>query len=412
MKRFLVLACAVAAFRVAAWGASITLVAPEDGATYDLHSPCVKEFLANFEKRGVKPPRPELTKEEIEARDKQNAAYEAWVQAGRDKATKVKPWQDRFNFYMNNDWTAELMKRAEQEEREYKPFQWTSDDALTSVVVEFSETPDFANPIVERIVSDKPVSAMRPAFLKLGKTYHWRVSATDADGAKSVSDVRSFTTTDTPPRMIGAPSWNMRDLGGGVNAEGVRVRQGMLYRGQASWARASRETLEELYVDKLGVRSELDLRNEEEFLTRCRQWGETDLATLGIRHVFFPIIPYHMYYQPNLPELRKIFTFLADAENYPVYINCAVGSDRTGTLAFLISGVIGRDERYFYDDYELPSFNVNLPRYRYSRKAVELFETFAPEDGATVPERVVEYLLKIGVKQEEIDSIRNIMLEK
>jgi hypothetical protein len=92
-----------------------------------------------------------------------------------------------------------------------------------------------------------------------------------------------------------------------------------------------------------------------------------------------------MYYQPNLPELRKIFTFLADAENYPVYINCAVGSDRTGTLAFLISGVIGRDERYFYDDYELPSFNVNLPRYRYSRKAVELFETFAPEDGATVP---------------------------
>ena len=44
--------------------ASISLVAPDDGATYDTHSPCVKEFYANFEKRGVKPPRPELTEDE------------------------------------------------------------------------------------------------------------------------------------------------------------------------------------------------------------------------------------------------------------------------------------------------------------------------------------------------------------
>ena len=44
--------------------ASISLVAPDDGATYDTHSPCVKEFYANFEKRGVRPPRPELTDDE------------------------------------------------------------------------------------------------------------------------------------------------------------------------------------------------------------------------------------------------------------------------------------------------------------------------------------------------------------
>ena len=28
--------------------ASITLATPENGATYDTHSPCVKEFLENF----------------------------------------------------------------------------------------------------------------------------------------------------------------------------------------------------------------------------------------------------------------------------------------------------------------------------------------------------------------------------
>ena len=412
MTRRFFLAIAVSALCAVAQGASVQLVAPEDGATYDLHSPCVKEFLANFDKRGEKPPRPPLTEEEIKTRDRQNADYEAWVQAGRDKATKKKPWQDRFNFYMNNAWSAELMARAEQEEKVYKPCQWKSDGPFTNAVVEFSETADFANPIIETIVSDKPVTAMRPGFLKLGRKYFWRVTVTDDSGAKSVSDVRSFKTSEIPPRMIGVPSLNMRDMGGGVNADGIRVRQGLLYRGQASAARASREALHDLYVRKLGIRTELDLRGEEEFRERCRQWGETDLATLGIRHVFHPIIPYHVHYPPNLPEFRKIFTFLADAENYPLYFNCAVGSDRTGTIAFLLDGVIGREDRYFYDNYELPSFNPNLPRYRYCRKGSELFTTFAPKDGGTIRESVVQYLLGIGVTQAEIDSIRKIMVEK
>jgi hypothetical protein len=146
----------------------------------------------------VKPPRPELTKEEIEARDKQNAAYEAWVQAGRDKATKVKPWQDRFNFYMNNDWTAELMSARNRRSASTSRSNGRRTTRSRASWSSSRRRRISQNPIVERIVSNKPVSAMRPAFLKLGKTYHWRVSATDADGAKSVSDVRSFTTTDTP----------------------------------------------------------------------------------------------------------------------------------------------------------------------------------------------------------------------
>ena len=86
--------------------------------------------------------------------------------------------------------------------------------------------------------------------------------------------------------------------------------------------------------------------------------------------------------------------------------------DRTGTIAFLLDGVIGREDRYFYDNYELPSFNVNLPRYRYCRKGSELFGYFAPKDGGTIRESVVQYLLGIGVTQAEIDSIRKIMVEK
>lgn len=382
--------------------AAITLSAPENGAVYDLHSPCVKEFLANSDKRGVRPERPALTADEIKTRDAMNAKYEAWVAAGRKKEDKCKKWEDRFNFYMNNPWSDALMKRAAEEEKTYRPFSWKSDSKCDSYVIEFSEDEVFTKPVVEHSKS----AALRPGYLKLGTKYFWRVKSGD-----ETSDVRSFTTTDIPPRMICTPSTNMRDMGGGKNAAGVRVRQGLLFRGQASACKATAAELKEFYVEKLGIRSELDLRGHEEFMNRCKQWGESDLEAIGIKHVFHPIIPYHMHYPPNLPEFRKIFTFLADKANYPIYFHCAVGSDRTGTIAFLLDGIIGRENQYFYDNYELPSFNPNLPRYRYCRKATEIFDTFGGE-GVQMREKVIPYLLGIGVKQEEIDAIRDIMLEK
>ena len=381
--------------------AVLTLATPENNAVYDLHSPCVKEFLANGAKRGEKPARPPLTTDEIRKRDEANAKYEAWVAAGRNKAEKCKPWTDRFNYYMHNPWSEQLMKRAADEEKNYRPFTWRCDAKDVLFKVEFSEDAAFSRPIVERTRKQ----SLRPAYLKLATRYYWRVK-----GNGEISDVRTFTTSEVPPRMIGVPSMNMRDMGGGCNVQGRRVRQGLLYRGQASAARATPDELRSLYIDKLAIRSELDLRSREEFLKRCREWGETDLASIGIRHEFHPIIPYHMHYPANLPELRKIFTFLADKANYPVYFHCAVGSDRTGTLAFLLDGVIGREDGYFYDNYELPSFNANLPRYRYCRKGAEIFRTFGG-DGAPMRERVIAYLLQIGVRQNEIDAIRGIMLD-
>ena len=399
-------------FYIAAGAATIHLEAPEDGAVYDLHSPCVKEFLEHFEERGVKPPRPKLSEEEIAQSNRQHTAYLKWREAGSPKDKRVKDWEDRFNFYMDNAWTRPLMKRAYEEEKTYRPFHWTVDGLVTNVFIEFSKTPDFQNALSEKVTIDKNRSRTdhRPGYLFLGTRYHWRVRGTDAEGNEVVSDVRTFTTSDTPPRIIGKPSENMRDLGGGVNADGVRVRQGLLYRGQAPWAKASESWLRSFYVNRLGIKTQLDLRGRDEFEKRSKQWGETDLETVGIHHEFHTIIPYHVNHPDVYTKLPAIFAVLADEKNYPVYFNCAVGSDRTGTLAFLLDGVIGREDRYFYDDYELPSFNENLKRYRYCRKGSELFNTFAKGD-KPIRENVVAYLLKRGVTQEQIDAIRKVMLE-
>ena len=61
------------------------LSAPDDGALYDLHSPCVKEFLEHCEERGEKPPRPPITQEELAQSNRQYVAYQKWRAAGSPK---------------------------------------------------------------------------------------------------------------------------------------------------------------------------------------------------------------------------------------------------------------------------------------------------------------------------------------
>ena len=395
---------------LSAWmlqAASISLVAPDDGATYDTHSPCVKEFYANFEKRGVKPPRPELTEDE----KKQKAEAEA----------KGGKWHDRYDYYMFNDYTKDLNDRNSKEEKEWKPFTWKADFNLDKFTVEFSETEDFAKPIVEA-AERKWDRSIRPKFLKLGTKYFWRVKAKDEGGKEIVSDVRSFTTADVPPRMIGMPSWNTRDLGGGVNADGVKVRQGLLYRSPAPACKKDEAYYRDFYLDKLGIVMELDTRGTNEVNELRAKWGEGNLDNI-VKHVYVSTEDYHLYHKRTYECMPKIFAYLADKKNYPIITHCSAGSDRTGTLCVLIDGVLGRDDRYIYDDYESPSFSPWHPRFRYGRKPGGMFAALDPPyprhekegpklTGRNIRENAVQFLLSIGVPQEHIDAFREIMLEK
>ena len=392
--------------------ASIALVAPEDGAAYDTHSPCVKEFYASFEKRGVKPPRPPLNEEE------QRLKAEAEAQG--------KVWYDRYGFFDFNDYTKDLNERNKAEEREWKPFSWTVDGALSGLRAEFSKTPGFERPLVE-LLDAKESAAMRPKFLKLGTKYWWRVKGTDADGAEVVSDVRTFTTADVPPRMIGLPSFNFRDVGGGTNVAGAKVRQGLLFRGTQPLIRKPPEVVKNFYVDNLGIRTDLDIRGETE-RAGALDGGEANLEDFGLRYLCVPLEDYHLYHPRCTEGIPRIMELLASPTNYPVYVHCMVGSDRTGTLFAVLDGVLGRDDRFVYDDYESPSFSEWLPRFRYGRKSAELFgylDPGAPEyeairkevwacklDRANIRENAEKYLLDIGVPQAHIDAFREIMLEK
>lgn len=398
-----------------AFALQIELVAPANNAEYDTAMPCVREFLANFDARGVKPPRPPRTKAELEQEKKQNAAYDAWVKAGRDKSKKVKPYKDRYNFYIHNDWSKELMGRAEKEEKSYKPFTWKFDGFATNIVVEFYEIGNNSNvPTIKEPVDFKTKTKMFPNYLKLGTAYKWRVAAKDKSGNLFYSDFRKFTTKNEWPRMIKTPSFNMRDMGGGTNVHGQVIRQGLLYRGQAIPAgNASENYLKSIYIDGLHIRTELDLRGKKECLERRKAWKEKSLEDLfGINHIYHEIIPYHMYHPDLKNNMVKIFEELSKKENYPMYFHCAVGSDRTGTVAFLIDGLVGRSDKHLIDNYELPSFNKNLVRYRYCRKGSEMINELKGKNGEPFHVTIPRYLLKIGVPQEQLDAIRDILIEK
>lgn len=393
---------------------NIELLTPADNAVYDTSMPCVREFLANFDARGVKPPRPPKTEAELKKEREQNEAYEAWVKAGRDKSKRVKKYKDRYNFYIHNDWSKEFMKRAAVEEGTYKPFTWTFDGYATNIVVEFYEIGAENKAPIRQGISMKDKTAVFPRYLKLGTAYKWRVKAEDKAGKEFYSDFRQFTTKDEWPRMIGTPSFNMRDMGGGTNVFGQVIRQGLLYRGQASPAgNTSVEYLKSIYVDALQIEMELDLRGKKECEERRKKWGEKDLNKLfGINHIYLEIIPYHMYYKPNKENMLKIFEELSKKENYPLYFHCAVGSDRTGTIAFLIDGLVGRSEKHMIDNYELPSFNRNLTRYRYCRKGSEMIHTLKGKNGEPYHVTIPRYLRNLGVPQEQLDAIRDILIEK
>lgn len=399
----------------AVFALEITLLTPKNGAEYDTSQPCVREFLANFDARGVKPPRPPKTKQELEQEKKQNAAYDAWVKAGRDKSKKVKPYKDRYNFYIHNDWSKELMARAEKQENKYKPFTWKFDGFATNVVVEFYEKGlSESKPTYTQGLSFKDSNSVFPQFLKIGKTYKWRVKAENKSGEKFYSKFGTFTTKNEWPRMIKTPSFNMRDMGGGTNVYGQVIRQGLLYRGQAIPAgNASESYLKSIYIDSLHIKTELDLRGKKECLERRKAWKEKSLEDLfGINHIYHEIIPYHMYHPDLKNNMVKIFEELSKKENYPMYFHCAVGSDRTGTVAFLIDGLVGRSDKHLIDNYELPSFNKNLVRYRYCRKGSGMINELKGKNGEPFHVTIPRYLLKIGVPQEQLDAIRDILIEK
>jgi hypothetical protein len=204
---------------------------------------------------------------------------------------------------------------------------------------------------------------------------------------------------------------NTRDIGGYYTTDGkYRVRQGMVYRGAN--ADGIYPVDRELMISKYGIKTDLDLR------------GDAHYSPLGPSVQLVCVsAPYYAGTSTGIDAtsyqgaLRTAIKTFANKDNYPIYVHCAIGRDRTGTIAFLINALLGVGIEDLRLDYELSLLSETGDS---GVKATDLIGSINTlytylrdyKAGGTLQENTEQFMLDLGITQAEIDSIRTIMLEE
>ena len=93
-----------------------------------------------------------------------------------------------------------------------------------------------------------------------------------------------------------------------------------------------------------------------------------------------------------------------------MYMHCTYGADRTGTIIYLLQGVLGVPEDKMDMEYMLTAFEVPSVK---ENEYIDVVKTnIMGFEGDTINEKIENFLINdIGVTKQEIDSIRRIFLE-
>ena len=277
------------------------------------------------------------------------------------------------------------------------------------------------------------------ANLEIAREYYWRVTARGRCGKFNCSprcgckeshscvrsEIATFRTEDVAPRWIEIEGdvRNIRDFGGWRTADGRRVRQGMTYRGQGLNSNSvtgerqgrNRLTVEDLkyLTGTLGIHTDLDLRSKGE----TADLAESPLGQ-GVKFINRSSQAYQgIFSDKGKATMAENFRVFCSPTNYPIYFHCIGGADRTGSLAYVMLGVLGVDRHDIETDWE-STFYPNIPddvhkEPNYWCRESHFNDGFAKygKDGDSWNRRIELYLLDCGVTPEEIARFRSIMLE-
>lgn len=278
-------------------------------------------------------------------------------------------------------------------------FNWTLDDPMAVSVIEISEYEDFS----EIFTSEITKNFYDGYNFEVGKTYYWRVR-----WHNEVSETFCFHTQNLLPRfMYCEGTINVRDVGGYMTEDGLRIKQGLVYRG-AEIDMHVVPTSKGFYALKqvMKIKSEVDLRNEAD--------GKVTESVLGkdVNYCFTPVGAYEYFAEESKRgHVKAVFDVFCEKENYPIYFHCLGGADRTGSIAFILEGLLGLDEESMLKDFEYTTISGYGVRSRNDENFSNMFEFFK-KYGKTWKERMENYLVECGMTRESLQKIRDIMLEK
>lgn len=284
---------------------------------------------------------------------------------------------------------------------------WTHDTTAEAQTITWSESPDFANAVTQNVPAE---SASYEIYnLIPGRTYFCKVEKT-VDGNSSTVNNFHFTTTGQMRHLKAEGTANVRDLGGWTTASGKSIKYGMIFRG-AEWNGG--HNLEPEGIEALrgaGIKAELDLRSDSEAKSITNSVLGNDVT---YKRTPLGQTQSHMEGLTNAKSTYKtalLFVLNCVKNNKPVYFHCAIGRDRTGTLAFLLEGVLGMSKSDIYKDYELTNFSYfNTPCIK--TQLDPMFDMIEALEGETLEEKFRTYLhSEFGISNSAIDDFRSHML--
>ena len=313
-------------------------------------------------------------------------------------------------------------------------FEVEDDEETYKVLVSRNEDMSDAKEIV---TTDNHVNVNN---LFVNTEYYWKVVAGDKESA-----VGKFETGDYPRWITcrsltgqedGRGIYNVRDLGGYMTESGKRVKQGLVYRGGEITTMTSSghyntitEVAKKAFRDDMGMVGgvELDLRGNSDIGDGYKACGFAENG--DIQYVMHAIKSYEQTFTNTRSEVAPIFEILKEADTKPVYFHCFGGADRTGTIGFLLNGLLGVSYEDLVIDFELTSYSsinnehirnhLDGHQHQYDRwpALINQIKTdttggYAWDDNALLMDNIENFLVKAcSVPQNTIDTIRDIMLE-
>jgi len=261
--------------------------------------------------------------------------------------------------------------------------------------------------------------------LKVRTKYYWQVTAVLADGTEVKSKISTFETTGWLRNIHIDGVANARDIGGkdctgGIIKQGLIYRTGRLHNSYDDYTTVKISNRGIQTMLGLGIKTEIDLRGKivgdyYENGTRVDGTFKFTESVLGSSVKYYWFGATYSNTMLNGAEGKKMvkntFAVFADENNYPLFFHCSIGTDRTGIIAILLEGVLGVDKEIIYYDYLFSNFG-NIGSKRDHERWDGIMSTIECNAGTTFQEQCYSTLIKCGVSAEQIQSIKDIRIEK
>ena len=245
--------------------------------------------------------------------------------------------------------------------------------------------------------------------LEINTNYYWYVTSNNQS-----TKVKEFVIDTLAPRSLDIEGLtNARDLGGYKTINGNYTKQGLIYRTSRL---NENETTDNLITEQgilemknnLKIKSELDLRK----VSNNENGGITS-SPLGddVNYYSLPMSSGGNIILLNKDSLRDAFKILGNKDNYPLFIHCSIGTDRTGMICFLINALLEVGEEELYKDYLYSNFgNIGGSR---SFSTIDTYIKTINQygKGSTFKEKTISYLTSddINVDIKDIENLIEIM---